>query len=244
MEPLIAWRDHFSDHVQISLSGHFRAVNWSPRVEVSDMNNRPLLWIVMACVAALAVISTIARYHINDTPQPSIARDEPTPLALPPQSPADRYFPSLPAPRLGIDPQSQIKDPAPPETQPTSRPVPGRPVRAAKFKDAVGDEQLTPHKVARIALSYVGADPAADLVWETAINNLNFTPDQRKDMIEDLNEEGFDDPKNITPADLPMIVSRIQLIENLAPQAADEVNAAAFAEAYKDLLNMYAKLTK
>ena len=65
-----------------------------------------------------------------------------------------------------------------------------------------------------------------------------------KDLIEDLNEEGFDDPKNLTAADLPMIVRRIQLIENLAPQSADEVNAAAFAEAYKDLINMYAKLTK
>ena len=150
----------------------------------------------------------------------------------------------MPAPRLGTDPRPQIQDPAPAETQPTSRPVPGRPVRAAKFKDAVADEQLTPHKVARIALSYVGADPAADLVWEAAINNPNFTPDQRKDLIEDLNEEGFDDPKNLTPADLPLIVSRIQLIENLAPNAADEVNAAAFAEAYKDLLNMYSKLTK
>jgi len=39
-------------------------------------------------------------------------------------------------------------------------------------------------------------------------------------------------------------VSRLQLIETLAPQAADDTNAAAFAEAYKDLVNMYAKLTQ
>ena len=59
-----------------------------------------------------------------------------------------------------------------------------------------------------------------------------------------MNEEGYEDPKNLTVADLPLIVRRIQLTENLAPQAADEVNAAAFAEAYKDLMNMAAKLTK
>jgi hypothetical protein len=158
---------------------------------------------------------------------------EPPRSFSPPPAPVRPIEPPPPGPRTDVAP-----------TRPTSRPVPGGLVRPARFKDAVADEQLTPQKIARVALGYVGADPAAELVWEAAINNPNFTPDERQDLIEDLNEEGFDDPKNLTPADLPLIVSRIQLIENLAPQAADEVNAAAFAEAYKDLLNMYAKLTK
>ena len=57
-------------------------------------------------------------------------------------------------------------------------------------------------------------------------------------MIEDLNQDGFADPKNLTTRDLPLIQNRIALIEQLAPEAMDEVNAAAFKEAYKDLVAM------
>jgi hypothetical protein len=206
------------------------------------MNNRNLGVVVAVGAVVLLVFSLIARRHTQpptalvppmheeaSTPEPAPApRSAPGPTFVPPPTPAHNF-----------EPQS-----APAQAPPTSRPVPGRPVRAQKFKDAVADEQLTPQKIARVALGYVGADPTADQVWLAAINNPNFTPNERKDLIEDLNEEGFDDPKNLTPADLPLIVNRIQLIENLAPQAADDTNAAAFAEAYKDLVNMYAKLTK
>jgi hypothetical protein len=64
---------------------------------------------------------------------------------------------------------------------------------------------------------------------------------ERSDLIEDLNEDGFPDPHHVTPDDLPLIESRILLIERLAPEAMDEVNFEAFAEAYKDLVNMYAR---
>ena len=60
-------------------------------------------------------------------------------------------------------------------------------------------------------------------------------------MIEDLNEEGFLDPKNITADDLPLIMSRLALIEQHAGDAMDDVNAAAFMEAYKDLWGMAAR---
>jgi hypothetical protein len=39
-----------------------------------------------------------------------------------------------------------------------------------------------------------------------------------------------------------LILSRIALIEELGPGAMDEVNDAAFREAYKDLVNMYLRL--
>ena len=38
--------------------------------------------------------------------------------------------------------------------------------------------------------------------------------------------------------DMPLIWSRIRIIETVAPFAMDEVNADAFAEAYKDLINL------
>src|SRR2546421_1130771 len=96
--------------------------------------------------------------------------------------------------------------------------------------------------IARAALRGVGIDPEAEAAWITAINDPSLSPEQRKNLIEDLNEEGFSDPQNITQADLPLIVYRLTLIVNLAPEAMDEVNAEAFLEAYKDLGNMYFRL--
>ena len=96
--------------------------------------------------------------------------------------------------------------------------------------------------VAREALTFVGADPEAEAVWVDAINNPDLPARERQDLIEDLNEEGFADPKNLTPDDLPLILSRLELIEQYAPSAMDEVNLAAFMEAYKDLMNMAARL--
>lgn len=63
-------------------------------------------------------------------------------------------------------------------------------------------------------------------------------------MIEDLNEDGLSDPQHPTQADLPLIVNRLLLIEAIAANAMDQVNADAFAEAYKDLANMYGDLTR
>ena len=76
----------------------------------------------------------------------------------------------------------------------------------------------------------------------TAINDPNRSSEERKDLIEDLNQDGFPDPKNVTEDDLPLILSRLLLIEELAPDAIDEVNADAFQEAYKDLVNMLERL--
>ena len=100
-----------------------------------------------------------------------------------------------------------------------------------------------PVPLAREALGYVGADPLAETLWYEAINDPNITPHDRQDLIEDLNENGFADPKHLTSDDLPLIVNRLQLIEQLGPDAMDQVNADAFAEAYKDLVNMYKKVT-
>ena len=96
--------------------------------------------------------------------------------------------------------------------------------------------------IERVALSYVGADPAAEAVWFKAINDPQTSAHDRSDLIEDLNEEGFENPHNPTFDDLPLIENRIAIIETLAPDSMDDVNAAAFAEAYKDLINMRARV--
>jgi hypothetical protein len=92
--------------------------------------------------------------------------------------------------------------------------------------------------VARVALSFVGEDPDAEAYWVEAINDPNLSAHERSDLIEDLNEEGFEDPHHPTFDDLPIIISRLELIEELAPDAMDEVNSDAFAEAWKDLAKM------
>jgi len=96
----------------------------------------------------------------------------------------------------------------------------------------------TQDPLAREALSLVGEDPEATEYWATAINDPSLPDEERKDLIEDLNEDGLSDAKHPAPEDLPVILNRIELIEELAPYAMDQVNADAFAEAYKDLLDM------
>jgi len=98
--------------------------------------------------------------------------------------------------------------------------------------------------LARLALNYVGADAQANEFYQKAINDLSLPNGHRKNLIEDLNQDGFADTKNLTARDLPLIQSRLALIEQLAPNATDPVNAAAFKEAYKDLSKMLERLTR
>lgn len=98
--------------------------------------------------------------------------------------------------------------------------------------------------LARIALSYVGASDRAEQLYRVAIDDLNLSPSARKNLIEDLNQEGFANLKQLSAADLPLIQKRLALIDQLAPRAKDPVNAAAFAEAKKDLLAMREKASQ
>jgi hypothetical protein len=97
---------------------------------------------------------------------------------------------------------------------------------------------------ARLALNYVGMDAQANAFYQKAINDLALSKDHRRNLIEDLNQDGFPDTRNLTARDLQLIQNRILLIEQLAPNATDPINAAAFKEAYKDLLKMRDRLTR
>jgi len=97
--------------------------------------------------------------------------------------------------------------------------------------------------LARVALTYLGVNPQAEALYQTAINDLSLPKDHRRNLIEDLNQDGFTDRKTPGPRDLALIQNRIEFIQQNAPKAADNVNAAAFAEAYKDLLKMQARAT-
>ncbi len=92
--------------------------------------------------------------------------------------------------------------------------------------------------VARVALAYVGEDLEAEDYWMEAIFDSSLPDGERDDLMEDLNEVGFPDPHHPGPEDVPLILNRIRIIEEVAPYA-DDFMQIHLAEAYKDLVNMY-----
>ena len=156
-------------------------------------------------------------------------------VAVPLRPPRAPRMPNEPVKRaaVAVAPQ-QDATPAGSKSPASKDPPPTDPANPKK--------QPKPKSLEREALAYVGADPLAEAIWLDAINSPDVSAHDRSDLIEDLNEDGFADPRNLTRDDLPLIVSRLELIEREAPFAVDDVNTAAFAEAYKDLVNMYAKV--
>lgn len=129
-----------------------------------------------------------------------------------------------------------------------ARPAAARPVAGGSTLAADSSEDLDLNDpafrlpLARLALTAVGADDFADQLWLHAINDPAIAADARKDLIEDLNQDGFADAKNPTRDDLALIEARLALIDALAPTAMDKTNADAFIEARKDLLAMHLRL--
>jgi hypothetical protein len=149
-------------------------------------------------------------------------------------------LPVIPAPP---ETSAQQKDPPPVAVTPAA--TPEATIKEAKPADIAPPEpplKINGYEVqdpmARVALSFVGSDPQAESYWMGAINDSSLPAEERKDLIEDLNEDGLSDPHHPTAQDMPLIMRRIQLIEQLVPYAMDSVNRDAFAEAHKDLVGL------
>jgi hypothetical protein len=194
--------------------------------------------IVIAVVAA-----SIIRHHSPSTSSPIATNDQtpdavsspeitPEPTVAPP--PATRPQKLPPAAVMLLTTRPVFREMPKPIAQTVIAPI-QRPL-------LTGAPPLHPAvPIGRAALSFVGMDPGAELIWGLTINDPSVPPEERKNLIEDLNEDGFPDPKHVTADDVPLILNRMALIEQMAPDSMDETNAAAFMEAYKDLLNMLAK---
>jgi hypothetical protein len=111
------------------------------------------------------------------------------------------------------------------------------------YSDPRVTDPASKEPLARVALKYVGASAEADQFYQQTINDAGLPKNARSNLIEDLNEDGLNF-KNLSKADLPMIEKRLAFIEANAPSAMDAVNAAAFKEAYKDLLQMRDKAAR
>ena len=168
----------------------------------------------------------------------SVSQPEPT-------QPADGV-PPAPTPAV---PPTAGQTPAPASGSPDvesapTKPEPARATARATNVAAQSGRSVRPGKeplkdpLAREALALVGLDPGAEEYWYEAINDPSLSANERQDLIEDLNEDGLSDPKHPVAEDLPMILRRMQLIEVSFPYAMDQVNADAFLEAYKDLVNL------
>lgn len=168
----------------------------------------------------------------RESPAPESAHelspaDEPAPLLSappPPSAPLPIPVPSPAAPLGGVTPAaSPTGNISAPARQPAATPP--------KLKRVLQNPE------ARVALSLVGVDPAAEEYWLGAIFDENLPDKEREDLIEDLNEEGLTDKKRPGPEDLPLILKRIALIEEITPRA-DEFMLRHLREAHKDLLNL------
>ncbi len=179
-------------------------------------------------VALMAAVASVIIANLKIAPPIALPR-----VTQPATKPA--VSESTPAAKIPVSEGKTQIPPAPANVQQVVKPQTVA-AQTALPANANGPQDPT----ARMALSFVGADPVAEAYWIGAINDPSLSADERQNLIEDLNEDGLSDPKHPGPEDLPLVLNRIQLIEQLAPNAMDQVNADAFAEAYKDLLDMLA----
>jgi hypothetical protein len=95
--------------------------------------------------------------------------------------------------------------------------------------------------LARLALAYVGANQQAAELFHTALLDPALLPDQKRELVEDLNQDGLNSTKTPTAEDLRVISERYALTQAYLQQeyvVGDKVLNAAFREADKDLRNM------
>jgi hypothetical protein len=202
----------------------------------------------MAFIAASA-LAVAGWMHFKQRPQsetavpntPRVQVPEPQnasqPLHRAPELPAalrEHIITTRPIPKppttAGPSPATPTRSISGTASQLQDRPVP---IPAKKPKPPLQDP------VARVAMSLVGADPDAEAYWLEAIFDSSLPDGEREDLMEDLNEEGLSDHKRPGPEDFPLIVNRLALILEIAPEA-DEFMLRHLGEAYKDLLNLAA----
>ncbi len=98
--------------------------------------------------------------------------------------------------------------------------------------------------LARVALAYVGTSGPALQLFHKAVLDQSLLPDQKRNLIEDLNEDGLVNRKALTPADLEVVANRYAITQEYLRQdyvSQNQALNAAFLEADKDLRKMLEK---
>jgi hypothetical protein len=114
------------------------------------------------------------------------------------------------------------------------------PIVAQAFQDGRVTQADSREPLARVALAYVGstANAQAQQTWHNSIFDPALTPAQRKELVLDLDQDGLQNDKTPTPADLPVVANRLALTQAYLQQdyvQNDPALTKAFLEANKDL---------
>jgi hypothetical protein len=209
------------------------------------MKTRTAITVTLAVLGAAIAMVLITYHRPVEATAPELLASAP-PTAQPSTSSPDVAVNTAPA-SVEVDHSAHPAEAAAAPVEPVAPTAPApTPPKASAQNNTPNQNQGNPGRQklpiqdpdARMALSFVGTHPYAEAYWVGAINDPNLPAEERKDLIEDLNEDGLSDPHHPGPQDMPLIASRIVLIEQLAPYAMDKVNADAFAEAYKDLVGL------
>lgn len=112
---------------------------------------------------------------------------------------------------------------------------------AQTFQDKRVVDADSREALGRLALNFVGANDQALELFHQAALDPQLKPDQRRNLVEDLNQDGLSNPRNPTPEDLKVIANRYALTQTYLQQdyvKNDKTLNAAFQEANKDLAKM------
>jgi hypothetical protein len=212
----------------------------------NQISTRKLAGAVIVLAAAVGIGIVIREFRSRPAVEKLPAQ---APKAVqPPDIPQTRPAPKEPEIQ-NIEPQAPIEEvfvePAPLESEPVS-PLPSPTVKNPLGLDPQFNNPVYKEQLGRYVLSFVGDNPGADEIWAVLINDASLSGQVRQDLIEDLNENGFSGANGrvATVNDVPLILNRLALLEENEPYAMDNVNADAFQEAYKDLMNMYVRLSQ
>jgi hypothetical protein len=114
-------------------------------------------------------------------------------------------------------------------------------IAAKTYQDGRVVDSDSKEAIARVALNYVGVSDQALELYHTATLDPQLKSDQRRNLIEDLNQDGLSDRRNPTPEDLKVIANRYALTQSYLQEDYVKNNKVlndAFHEANKDLFNM------
>jgi hypothetical protein len=117
-------------------------------------------------------------------------------------------------------------------------------VAAQMYQDNRLSEPGSKEPLARLALAYVGANEQAVELYQAAVLDPSLQPEQKRELVEDLNQDGLSNPKTPTAEDLNIIAKRYALTQAYLQQdyvRNDKTLNAAFREADKDLRKMLEK---
>ncbi len=112
---------------------------------------------------------------------------------------------------------------------------------AQTYKDARVTEADSKESLARVALAYVGADEQAGELFHAVVLDQTLKPDQTRNLVEDLNQDGLANRRAPTTEDLKIIAKRYELTQAYLRQdyvINNKTLNAAFTEADKDLFNL------